>query len=102
MITFAGMSVLGFVILFLIAAVAGAIGQSLAGYSLGGCLVSGIVGFIGAFIGMWLANTFGLPEILAINVDGNTFPVFWATVGSFVFALLVGAISRGTRRSVAY
>jgi len=43
------MNLLGFVILFAIAAVAGAVGQSLAGYSLGGCLVSGIVGFIGAF-----------------------------------------------------
>ena len=33
------MTLLGFLVLLLIAAVCGAIGQSLAGYDLGGCLV---------------------------------------------------------------
>ena len=102
MTTIAGMSIIGFVVLFLIAAVAGAIGQSLAGYSLGGCLVSGIVGFIGAYLGMWLANTFGLPELLMVNIDGAPFPLLWAIIGSFLFTLIVGAITRGTRRTVAY
>jgi uncharacterized membrane protein YeaQ/YmgE (transglycosylase-associated protein family) len=93
------MDLLGFVILFVIAAIAGAIGQSLAGYSLGGCLVSGIVGFIGAFLGMWLANTFGLPELLTINVQGQPFPIVWSVIGSFLFTLVVGVITRGARRS---
>ena len=48
------MTLLGFLLLLLIAAIAGGIGQSLAGYSLGGCLVSIFVGFIGAYIGTWL------------------------------------------------
>lgn len=95
------MDLIGLLILFVIAAVAGAIGQSLAGYSLGGCLVSAVVGFIGAFVGMWMANQLGLPEVFVINVQGEPFPVFWSIIGSFVFALIVGLITRGTRR-VAY
>jgi uncharacterized membrane protein YeaQ/YmgE (transglycosylase-associated protein family) len=93
------MDLLGYVVLFVIAAIAGAIGQSLAGYSLGGCLVSGIVGFIGAFLGMWIANTFALPELLTINVQGQPFPILWSVIGSFLFAVVVGALTRGTRRS---
>jgi uncharacterized membrane protein YeaQ/YmgE (transglycosylase-associated protein family) len=94
------MSLLGFILLFIIAAIAGSIGQALAGYSLGGCLVSAIVGFIGAFLGMWLAGLLGLPEIFSINIDGQPFPIVWSIIGSFVFTLIVGLISRGSRRTI--
>jgi len=56
------MTVLQFVLLLLVAAICGAIGQTLAGYSLGGCLVSIVVGFIGAVVGVWLARQLGLPQ----------------------------------------
>lgn len=89
------------IVLLIIAAVCGGIGQSLAGYDLGGCLVSIVVGFIGAYIGMWMAGKFGLPEIFAIKVGGKTFPIIWAIIGSAVFTLIVallrGAVS-GRRR----
>ena len=55
------MTLFGFLILLLIAAIAGGIGQSIAGYNVGGCLVSIVVGFIGAYIGLWLAKQMGLP-----------------------------------------
>ena len=79
-------------VLLIIAVVCGAVGQSLAGYDLGGCLVSIVVGFIGAYIGLWLAGKLGLPEILAINIGGKTFPIIWAVVGSAVFTLIVALI----------
>lgn len=88
------MDLLSFLLLLLIAAVCGAAGQALAGYSLGGCLVSIVVGFIGAFIGMWMAGQFGLPEPLAVQVGGRTFPVIWSVIGGALFALLVGLIRR--------
>ena len=95
------MSLMELLVLLIIAAVCGGIGQSLAGYDLGGCLVSIVVGFIGAYIGMWMAGKFGLPEIFAINVGGKTFPIIWAIIGSAVFTLIVallrGAVS-GRRR----
>src|SRR5215471_6211090 len=82
------------IILLIIAAICGGIGQSLAGYSLGGCLVSIVVGFIGAYIGLWLAGKFGLPEIFAINVGGKTFPIVWSVVGSALFTLVIALIRR--------
>ena len=95
------MSLLELLVLLIIAAVCGGIGQSLAGYDLCGCLVSIVVGFIGAYIGMWMAGKFGLPEIFAIKVGGKTFPIIWAIIGSAVFTLIVallrGAVS-GRRR----
>lgn len=88
-------------ILLIIAAICGAVGQSLAGYDLGGCLVSIVVGFIGAYIGMWIAGKFGLPEMFAINVGGKSFPIIWAVIGSALFTLVVALIRRaisGPRR----
>ena len=87
-------------ILLVIAAICGGVGQSLAGYDLGGCFVSIIVGFIGAYIGMWLSHKLGLPEIFAIKVGGKTFPIIWAVIGSALFTLIVGLIRRaaGPRR----
>jgi len=94
------MTLTEFLVLLLIAAICGSVGQALAGYDLGGCLVSIVVGFIGAYIGMWLAAKFGLPELFAIKVGGKTFPIIWSVVGSavltFIVALIRKAIS-GTR-----
>lgn len=92
------MGIVDFIVLAVIAAIAGAIGQALAGYSLGGCLISAVVGYIGAFIGLWLARQFGLPELLVIQVGDQPFPVVWAIIGSLIFTLIVGLLTR--RRAV--
>lgn len=94
------MTIIQFLVLLVIAAVCGTIGQALVGYSLGGCLVSAVVGFVGAFLGMWLARQVGLPEVLVIHVGGESFPVLWSIVGSAILALLVGLVGR--RRSWAF
>ena len=92
------MGIIDFVVLAIIAAIAGAIGQALAGYSLGGCLISAVVGYIGALIGYWLAGQLGLPELFVIEVGGQPFPVVWAIIGSLIFTLIVGLLTR--RRTV--
>lgn len=89
------MTLIGFLVLLAIAAICGSIGQSLAGYSVGGCLVSIIVGFIGAYLGMWLAGEFGLPEIWTVNIEGKPFPIVWSIIGSTLFALVVALLRRG-------
>lgn len=94
------MTLLGFIVLLIIAAIAGALGQAISGYSLGGFLVSIVVGLIGALIGWWLAGALGLPELFVVNVEGQPFPVVWAIIGSALFALIVGLLSR--RRVSAY
>lgn len=88
------MTVWGFVLLLIIAAICGSVGQSLAGYSLGGCLVSIVVGFIGAYLGMWVAGQFSLPQFWTVNVEGKPFPVIWAVIGSALFALIVALLRR--------
>ena len=88
------MTLIGFLVLLAIAAICGAIGQSLAGYDLGGCLVSIIVGFIGAYLGMWLAGKMGLPEFFTINIEGKPFPIIWAIIGSALFTLIMALIRR--------
>lgn len=84
------MTLIDFLILALVAAVCGMIGQSLAGYSVGGCLVSAVIGYIGAFVGLWVARQFGLPELFTVTVGGSSIPVVWSIIGS---ALLVGILA---------
>lgn len=89
------MTLTAVLVLLLVAALAGGIGQAIAGYSLGGCLVSMAVGLIGAMIGAWLAGALGLPEMFVINIGGWAFPLIWAIIGATLFALVIGLITRG-------
>jgi uncharacterized membrane protein YeaQ/YmgE (transglycosylase-associated protein family) len=89
------MTLTEFLVLLLIAAICGSIGQAIAGYDLGGCLVSIFVGFIGAYIGMWIAGKSGLPELLTIKVGGKVFPVIWSVIGSAVLTFIVALIRKG-------
>lgn len=88
------MTLIGFLILLLIAALCGGIGQSLAGFDLGGCLVSIVVGFIGAYIGLWIAQKMGLPDFFTINIQGKPFPVIWAIIGSAVFTFIIALLRK--------
>ncbi len=88
------MSLFEILALVVIAAVAGGIGQAIAGYSLGGCLVSAVVGFIGALLGLWLARQLGLPELWVINIGGRPFPVIWSIIGSALFTVVIGVLTR--------
>ena len=96
------MTLAQFLVLLIIAAICGSVGQSLAGYDLGGCLVSIVVGFIGAYIGMWLAGKLGLPEIFAIKIGGKTFPIVWSVVGSAILTFIVALIRKGISGSRRY
>ena len=86
------MTVIEFLILLLVAGVCGSLAQSLVGYSHGGCLISIVLGFIGALLGTWLAREAGLPELFAIQVGGRTFPVIWSIIGATLFAALLALI----------
>jgi uncharacterized membrane protein YeaQ/YmgE (transglycosylase-associated protein family) len=88
------MDLVSLLMLLLVAAVAGALGQAIAGYSLGGCLVSSAVGLIGALIGARVATALGLPEFIAFDIGGWRFPLVYAIIGATLFALVVGLITR--------
>ncbi len=90
------MSIESILILLLIAGICGAVGQAIAGYSLGGLLATIGVGFVGAVLGAWLSGVLGLPEFFALRVGGRSFPIVWSILGSALFVALVAAI-RGSR-----
>ena len=91
------MTLVDFLILAVIAAICGTIGESLVGYSAGGCLTSAVIGYIGAFVGLWLARKFGLPELFTVTVGGNTIPVVWSIIGSALLVAGLAVIRRATR-----
>ena len=93
------MSLLGFLVLVLIAAICGAIAQALVGYSMGGFLASSAVGIVGALVGYWLAQVSGLPLLLSIDIEGQPFPVFWTIIGSIVFVAVIALLTGGQQVS---
>ena len=91
------MTFVGFLLLLLVAAIAGSLGQAISGYSLGGCIASVVVGFIGAFVGMWLAGQFGPSPIFPVSIQGETFPVVWSIIGSALLSAILGLLLRRRR-----
>ena len=91
------MTLLELLVLLVIAGIAGAIAEFLVGFSPGGFLVSIIIGVIGAFIGTFLARRLGLPPILTITINQQTFPIAWAVIGSLVLVAVLSML-RGPRR----
>jgi uncharacterized membrane protein YeaQ/YmgE (transglycosylase-associated protein family) len=88
------MTLLQFLVLLVVAAIVGSLGQALAGYRLGGCLVSIVLGFIGALLGFWLAQQLHLPDLFVLRLGSESFPIIWSIIGATIFAVAVGFINR--------
>ena len=91
------MTLFDVLILLLVAGICGSLGQAIAGYSRGGCLVSIALGFVVALLGLWIARLMGLPELFPVRIGGTSFPIVWSIIGS---ALFVAVITLLTRRRV--
>ena len=89
------MTLIDLLVLLLVAGVCGALGQAIAGYSRGGCLVSIALGFIGAIVGMWVARQLGLPEFYALRIGDNNFPIIWSILGAALFVAVLSLLTRG-------
>ncbi|HZG38249.1 MAG TPA: hypothetical protein VEZ50_06155 [Nodosilinea sp.] len=95
------MGLIELLVLLVVAAICGGIGQSLAGYTAGGCLTSIVVGFIGSYLGVLIARSLGLPELFALQIGGQSFPIIWSIIGATIFTLILAVINRalvGRRR----
>jgi uncharacterized membrane protein YeaQ/YmgE (transglycosylase-associated protein family) len=88
------MDITSLIILLIVAGICGGIGKSLAGYGNGGCLASIALGFIGSFLGVWIANKFDLPRMFTVNIGGKAFPILWSIIGSALFVAVLSLISR--------
>lgn len=88
------MTLVDWLVLLVIAGICGAIGQAISGFSRGGCLVSIALGFIGALIGLWLARALALPELFAVQIGTQQFPIVWSIIGSALFVAVIGLVTR--------
>jgi uncharacterized membrane protein YeaQ/YmgE (transglycosylase-associated protein family) len=88
------MSFLELLLLLLIAGICGSIGQSIAGYTRGGCIVSIVLGFVGALLGSWMSAQLNMPELFNITVGGSEFPIIWSIIGSVIFVTIVGLLTK--------
>lgn len=94
------MTLVNFLLLLLVAGVCGAIGQAISGYSRGGFLVAIALGFIGAFLGIWLAGKLALPELYVLHIGTTNFPIIWSIIGATLFVAVVGLIASPRRRII--
>ena len=81
-----------FILLLLIAGITGGIGRSLVGFKRGGCIISIVVGFIGAYIGTILAREFHFPDFWSFEIRGINYPIIWSIVGAAVFTAVLSLI----------
>ncbi|HKA22331.1 MAG TPA: GlsB/YeaQ/YmgE family stress response membrane protein [Blastocatellia bacterium] len=88
------MSLTQLLILLLVSGICGSIGRAIAGYSHGGCLVSIALGFIGAIIGVWLADALHLPHLFFVRVGDESFPIIWSIIGSALFVAVISFLTR--------
>ncbi len=88
------MTLIDLVLLLVIAGVCGSLGEALAGYSRGGCLVSIAIGFIGALLGNWMSRQLKLPDLFTVSVGGHLFPVLWSIIGAALFVTGLNLLSR--------
>jgi len=82
----------------IIAGIAGSIGRSLSGFSRGGCIISIVVGFVGAIIGTWLARELQLPDPLTITIRETSYNLLWTIIGAVIFTAVLSLITPGKNK----
>jgi uncharacterized membrane protein YeaQ/YmgE (transglycosylase-associated protein family) len=75
-------------------AICAGLGQTLTGYSRGGCPVSFIVAFAGTVIGPWVATRLELPEPLWIPLGQLQYPISSAAAGALILVIIVNLLTR--------
>ncbi|UCC72151.1 MAG: hypothetical protein JSV86_17560 [Gemmatimonadota bacterium] len=88
------MSLIEFGILAVVAAACAALGQFISGYSRGGCPVSFIVAFLGAFLGPGVAAKLGIHEPLVVPLGPARLNLVSSVAGALILVVLVNLITR--------
>jgi uncharacterized membrane protein YeaQ/YmgE (transglycosylase-associated protein family) len=83
------MTLTDILLLLLIAGVCGGVARVITGFSRDGCLISILLGFIGAFLGNFLQEAIRLPEPFLLQIGNTRFPVLWSIIGGVLFTAIV-------------
>ena len=81
------MGILAWIVLGLIA---GFIASKIVNHTGSGLLMDIVLGVVGAFLGGWLFNTFGMPGVTGLNLYSLLVAVVGAAVFLIVYHALVG------------
>jgi uncharacterized membrane protein YeaQ/YmgE (transglycosylase-associated protein family) len=68
------------------------VARAIGGGTAGGFVISILVGFLGAFLGVWIARMAHLPQLFIIAVEGHPFPVIWSIIGGLILVVLAHAL----------
>ncbi len=74
----------------IVGGLAGLLAQFLMGQDRGGCLISVLLGVVGAFVGGFVMSLFGYGGVSGLNV--------WSIIVATIGAVIVLAVSRALRR----
>jgi uncharacterized membrane protein YeaQ/YmgE (transglycosylase-associated protein family) len=96
------MTLFEFVMYLIVAGICGAIARAIAGGTPGGFIISVLLGFLGAFVGTWLARMLHFPPFVVVTIGGHPFPIIYSILGAFLLAALSHAIMRPGYRYVRY
>jgi uncharacterized membrane protein YeaQ/YmgE (transglycosylase-associated protein family) len=91
------MSLVEFILYLVIAGICGAIARALGGGLQGGFITSILLGFVGAFVGTWIARKMHLPQVIVVAVSGHPFPIVWSIVGGLLLVAVAHGLSRSRR-----
>jgi len=87
------MSLLDIIIQLIIAGITGSIARSLSGFSRGGCIISIVVGFVGAMIGSWLSRELQLPDPFVLQIGESSYNILWTIIGAVIFTAILSLIT---------
>lgn len=88
------MTLFELIVYLVIAGICGSLARAVAGGTGGGFIVSVLLGFLGAFLGTWIARMLHLPELLLVQIAGRPFPIVWSVVGGIVLVAIAHALMR--------
>jgi uncharacterized membrane protein YeaQ/YmgE (transglycosylase-associated protein family) len=88
------MTLLELIVYLVIAGVCGAIARGFAGGTGRGFFVSVLLGFVGAFVGTWIARQAHLPQVFVVAIGGHPFPIVWSIVGGIVLVAIAHVLMR--------
>jgi len=82
----------------IIAGIAGSIARSLSGFSRGGCIISIVVGFVGAMIGSWLSRELQFPDPFVLQIRGTNYNILWTIIGAVIFTAILSLITPNKKK----